>query len=86
MSRNEKNSVKSKCWRGVANLGRKLGLEVITRMVWKRKMTQIGVTTMGFLEREREKMRKVQAFVVRARNCARLDQIPGEQKSALANQ
>ena len=54
----EEIGVKSKWWRGVANLGRKLGLEVMTKMVWRRKMTRVGMTAMGFSERELEKLRK----------------------------
>ena len=54
----EELGVKSKWWRGVVSLGRKLGLEVMMRMVWRRKFTQEGLRAVGHSRREIEDMRK----------------------------
>ena len=44
----------------MASLGRKLGLEVMVKMVWRRKMSRIGGMQMGFPEREFKKLRKTE--------------------------
>lgn len=66
----EEIGVKSRWWRGVVNLGRKLGVDALMKMVWKKKMTWGGIQSLGITERDMEKIRK-KALVRRIQEDAR---------------
>jgi hypothetical protein len=59
----EEIGVASKWWRGVVSLARKLGMDALSKGVWKRKMSWAGMEEMGFNERQLEKLRRKEVEV-----------------------
>ena len=53
----EEIGVAAKWWRGVVSLGRKMGIDALSKGVWK-KMSWAGMQEMGVTQRQMEKMRK----------------------------
>ncbi|ELU04289.1 hypothetical protein CAPTEDRAFT_210961 [Capitella teleta] len=52
--------VRSKWWKKIGKMTEELGVDVLSNLVWLRRMSAIGVAEMGICEDERKRMRKVE--------------------------
>ncbi|ELU05939.1 hypothetical protein CAPTEDRAFT_185937 [Capitella teleta] len=52
--------VKSKWWKKIGKMTEELGVDVLSNLVWLRRMSAIGVAEMGICEDERKRMSKVE--------------------------
>jgi hypothetical protein len=53
----EEVGVAARWWRGVVSMGRKLGIDALSRGVWRRKMSWAGMQEIRFTEKQLEKLR-----------------------------
>ncbi|ELT95607.1 hypothetical protein CAPTEDRAFT_210535 [Capitella teleta] len=52
--------VRSKWWKKIGRMTEELGVDVLSNLVWLRRMSVIGVAEMGICEDERKRMKKVE--------------------------